>query len=477
MQDYGFIKTIKLGKSNDGSQVLSLLEAAVKKRYVKKCDLLFSGGVDSTLLAKLLKDQGCNVTLIVAGTHNSKDVKFARKAAKILGLRLVVSVITKKILEKELPKIKELVGENFVKLSIAVPYYFALKKSRNKVVFTGLGSEDLFAGYKRYQGSNEKCLQGLKEIFTRDLDRDIALAKRFRKDVRTPFLDEDLVKYAVNTDEKLKVKDGFKKWVLRVQAERLIPREFAWRKRKAAQYGSGVVKMLKKLKPALGVLFTGGKDSNYALYRMVKKGYAVSCLISMESENPDSFMFHTPNIELAKYQGEALEIPLITGKTPGVEEEELEDLKLLVKRAVDEYGIRGLVTGALYSEYQRSRIEKICKELSIKCFSPLWHLDQYEYFKTILKKGFSVVFSSVAALGLDKTWVGRPITLMDLKRLKELEKRYGVNVAGEGGEFESFVLDAPLFRKRLVITDSKIVSEGEHNHRVIIKKVRLVEKH
>jgi asparagine synthase (glutamine-hydrolysing) len=477
MQDYTFIKTLELGKPNDGSQVLSLLEKAVKKRSVKKCDLLFSGGVDSTILAKVLKEQGCRVTLIVAGTENSQDVKFARKAAKNLGLKLVVSTINKKNLERDLPKIKELVGNNFVTLSIAIPYYFALKKSMNKVVFTGLGSEDLFAGYQKYEGCNEKCLAGLKEIFSRDLNRDLALAKKFRKEIYTPFLDEELVKYAINTDEKLKVKRGFKKWVLRKHAEKMIPHEFAWRKRKAAQYGSGVVKMLKKMKPEIGALFTGGKDSNYALYKMIKKGYTVSCLITMESENPDSFMFHTPNIELVEYQAEALEIPLITDKTEGVKEEELKDLKRAIKKAVDKHGIQGLVTGALYSKYQRSRIEKICKELNIKCFSPLWHLDQYEYFKEIIKKGFRVVFSSVAALGLDKSWVGRVITVKDLKQLKELEKRYGVNVAGEGGEFESLVLDAPLFRKRLVITNSEIVSEGEYNHRMIVKKVRLVDKY
>ncbi|MBR9679002.1 MAG: diphthine--ammonia ligase [Nanoarchaeota archaeon] len=476
MQDYEFIKKLELGEKNDGSKILMLLEQSIKKIGVIKADLMFSGGVDSTLLAQLLKNNGCDITLIVAGTKNSPDVITAKNAAEQLRLKLVISEITQQSLEAELPKIKRIVGNNFVTLSIATTYYYALKKSENKIVFSGLGSEDLFSGYQKYEGKNRKCLQGLKQIFTRDLKRDSALVKHFKKTMRTPFLDKELVEYAINTDEKLKVKNNYKKWVLRKHAETIIPKEFAWRKRKAAQYGSGVVKMLKKQKPALGVLFTGGKDSTAALHKMVKQKFEITCLISLKSKNPDSYMFHTPNIDLVKYQSQALNIPLITGNTEGVKEKELLDLELVIKNAVKKHGIRGIITGALYSEYQASRIQKICEKLNLKCYNPLWHVNQYDYFKKLLKENYEIVFSSVAALGFDESWVGKKITLKDLEKLKKLEKKHGLNVAGEGGEFESLVLDAPLFKKKLIITDSKIISESEHNHKMIVKKVKLINK-
>ena len=187
-------------------------------------------------------------------------------------------------------------------------------------------------------------------------------------------------------------------------------------------------------------------------------------------------MFHTPNTDIVKYQARSMDKPLVETRTRGVKEVELEDLKKALRKAIEKHGIEGVSTGALYSNYQRSRIERICDELGLKVFSPLWHVNQYEYFKRLLKEGFEIVFSSVAAMGLDKSWVGKKITMNDLEKLRELEKKYGLNVAGEGGEFESLVLNAPLFKKRIVITDFEIISEGEYNHRMIVKKVKLVEK-
>src|SRR3989344_2330435 len=128
----------------------------------------------------------------------------------------------------------------------------------------------------------------------------------------------------------------------------------------------------------LGVLFTGGKDSCLALH---KKRNEVVCLITMISENPDSYMFHTSNIEITKLQAKAMNLPIIIGKTFGEKEKELIDLKELIKKAIKEYKIEGIVTGALFSEYQSSRIENICKELKIKCINPLWHMNPEDELK------------------------------------------------------------------------------------------------
>ena len=129
----------------------------------------------------------------------------------------------------------------------------------------------------------------------------------------------------------------------------------------------------------LGVLFSGGKDSAMAAYLAKKEGHELICLITVLSENPDSYMFHTPSIEKTKNQAGVMDLPLLIGKTKGVKEEELEDLKNIIAEAKEKYGIEGITTGALHSDYQATRIQKICDNLKIKCINPLWHKDEFEY--------------------------------------------------------------------------------------------------
>ena len=131
----------------------------------------------------------------------------------------------------------------------------------------------------------------------------------------------------------------------------------------------------------LAVLFSGGKDSTYAMYLVKKQGHEISCVISVISENKESYMFHTPSIEKTEKQAKVMGIPLLTKKTKGVKEDELKDLEEVIKTAIKKYEIKGIVTGALHSDYQSSRIQKICDELKIKCINPLWHKNEFEYLE------------------------------------------------------------------------------------------------
>lgn len=226
----------------------------------------------------------------------------------------------------------------------------------------------------------------------------------------------------------------------------------------------------------LAALFTGGKDSTYAIYLAQKQGHEVVCLVTIKSENPDSYMFHTPAIELTELQAESMEMPHIIASTEGEKEEELEDLELAIRIAKEKFEFEGILTGALFSEYQRSRIEKICAKLGLECISPLWHKDQEEEMRELVEKGFEFIFTGIAAEGLDKSWLNRVIGFDDLEGLKKLKDKIGSNVAGEGGEFESLVLDCPLFKRRLVIEEFEILEEKENVARMVIRKVKLEEK-
>ena len=226
----------------------------------------------------------------------------------------------------------------------------------------------------------------------------------------------------------------------------------------------------------LAALFTGGKDSTYAIYLAQQQGHNVVCLITLKSKNSASYMFHTPAIDLTELQAEALELPLINADTKGVKEKELLDLEKAIVKAKKKFPFEGIITGALFSEYQSSRIEKIAWKLDLKVISPLWHKEQEKEIEELLEKKFQFIMTSIAAEDLDKSWLNRVITQKDLERLKQLQKKFKINIAGEGGEYESLVLDCPLFKKRLVIETVKVEEEHENTARLIINKAKLVKK-
>jgi diphthine-ammonia ligase len=213
------------------------------------------------------------------------------------------------------------------------------------------------------------------------------------------------------------------------------------------------------------ILFSGGKDSCYALYLAKQSGYEISCLISLFSSNKESYMFHTPNISQVEKQAEAMNIPLLIKKTAGIKEQELEDLTKAIKQAVDKYHIDTIVTGALYSEYQASRIQAICDKLNLKCFNPLWHKEEIEYLNELINNNFKVIITGVFAYPLDESWLGRIIDSKFIKDAEELAARYKIHAAGEGGEFETFVLNCPLFKHELKIKSFQDLKEGENSFR------------
>src|SRR3989338_771040 len=153
----------------------------------------------------------------------------------------------------------------------------------------------------------------------------------------------------------------------------------------------------------LGILFSGGKDSTSSAWLAKKYGYELTCLISIFSENPESYMFHTPSIKQVKKQAEIMEIPLIIQKTKGNKEEELKDLEEAIEKARQKYKIQGIVTGAIQSIYQSSRIQKICDKLNLECFNPLWQKNEEEYLSELIQNKFKVILTGVSAYPLDES--------------------------------------------------------------------------
>jgi diphthine-ammonia ligase len=223
----------------------------------------------------------------------------------------------------------------------------------------------------------------------------------------------------------------------------------------------------------LASLWSGGKDSVYATYLALKQGHEIRALITIFPEKQDSWMFHFPCLKLTKLQAKAIEIKQIVKKTKGEKEKELEDLKKVLERIKSD--IDGIVSGAVASNYQKSRIDKICDELKLKHFSPLWQKNQEEVLEEEILAGFEIIITGVFSEGFDKSWLGRKIDDEIMKKLLDLKRKFGISVNGEGGEYESFVLNCPMFKKRIEILNSEIYWDSKTNSGYLIpKKARLV---
>ncbi len=509
---------LKEDKEKLKEDLLNLLRESISRRIPsrsgEKFGVLFSGGLDSTLIAYLCKDLGADfvcytVAVEEPGMKEAEDLQYAVRFAADLGVELKLKKMRVKELEKYVKEVVPVIEDTDVMMaSVALPLYVACEFAKEdcgiKTVLYGLGAEELFTGYERHrrvkkEDLNKECLAGLLRTHERDLYRDELVAKAQGISLRAPFLAPDFVDYALRVPASCKLSDDKteNKLILRDIARDLGLVEVAGRKKRAVQYGSNFLKAIEKLakkkgfkykrdylrifypsrNAKLGCLFSSGKDSTYALWLMQKEGYPVECLITLKSLNPESYMFHTPAIELVELQAEAMGMPLIMEETQGEKEKELEDLRAAFQESKTKYGIEGVITGALRSNYQKERIERIAAEENLKVFSPLWHVNQETEMRLVVNK-FELIFTGISAYGLDKSWLGRRITEEDVDRLVELGKEIGLNIAGEGGEFESLVLDGPaqMFKKRLVIEESEIVEEDRNTARLVVKESRLVEK-
>lgn len=220
----------------------------------------------------------------------------------------------------------------------------------------------------------------------------------------------------------------------------------------------------------IAALFSGGKDSTLAVHKAKGMGNEVELLVTMVPESAESYMFHKPGIQFTPMQAKAMGIRQVMSATKGEKEEELVDLEAVLK----ENGVTELFTGAVASSYQKSRIDTICKRLGIEVHSPLWHIDPLEELNE-LASGFNVIVTQVAAEGFDGSFLGARIDGTMIEKLMKLKDKYQTNLLFEGGEAESFVLDAPMFRKSIRIKSARKVWEGQVG-RYIIEQAELVEK-
>ncbi|MGP3702999.1 MAG: diphthine--ammonia ligase [Candidatus Bathyarchaeota archaeon] len=223
------------------------------------------------------------------------------------------------------------------------------------------------------------------------------------------------------------------------------------------------------------VLFSGGKDSTLSVWKAIKMGYNVVGLLTVKPLNSESWMFHYPCIELTSLQAEAIGIKLYKFQSSGIKEEEVKELEDFLRELKLNVGFEALVSGVVESSYQKTRVDDVCKRLGLKHLTPLWHRNPEDILMELISQGFDVVFTAVAAQGFTEKWLNRKLDLEAFKELKLLNKKYGIHISLEGGEGETFVKDAPFFKKKIELLEVEKIWKHDSGY-ILAKKAVLINK-
>lgn len=191
-------------------------------------------------------------------------------------------------------------------------------------------------------------------------------------------------------------------------------------------------------------MYTGGKDSHYSMLKAMEEGHQVVCLVTAASRRSDSYMFHTVNIRWSLLHGEAMGIPQYLVEVSGEKEQEVEELYQALRPIAERHGVEGIVTGAVASRYQKARVDALAERLGVKHIAPLWGRDQAEVLREEAAR-LRFVITAAMAMGLGPRHLGLTVTPEVAEEIIALSGRYGFSPVGEGGEYETYVVESPLF--------------------------------
>ena len=211
----------------------------------------------------------------------------------------------------------------------------------------------------------------------------------------------------------------------------------------------------------LASLFSGGKDSTYAIHVAQNQGHHVVCLLSVFTKSDESHLLHHPNMEWTKLQSQSMKIPQLTAISYSDKtDDELTVLEQLLQTAKEEFHIEGLVHGGIKSQFQKEKFENLCSKLDLVAVAPLWNAEPEQYMNNLLDSDFEFIITTVSSDGLDDSWLGKQITKDAINILKKLSDKFGFNLNFEGGEAETFVTNCPLFSNSIKIKKSKKTWDG-----------------
>ena len=221
----------------------------------------------------------------------------------------------------------------------------------------------------------------------------------------------------------------------------------------------------------LAAMYSGGKDSTFAMYIARQMGHEIACLVTVRPEDKASWIFHTPNLSVVPKMAEAMGMELVTVPSDGSEEGDMRAMR----EVLSGLDVDGIVVGALWSDYQWDRMNSICTDLGLVVFAPLWRKDQDLVYDEMVSAGIEAVIVGVFAEGLNERWLGRRLDSETKKELCRLREKYGISIMGEGGEYESMTLDSPMHLSRLEIVSSENRMERDAGT-MYVQQISLIPK-
>ncbi len=221
-------------------------------------------------------------------------------------------------------------------------------------------------------------------------------------------------------------------------------------------------------------LLSGGKDSNYALYKAIKEGAKVSCIVVVHPMREDSWMFHSINTSIAELQAKAMGFGdrVYSINVSGIKEREVEELEARLAEIKEIVDYDTIVVGVIASRYQMERVKRIASKLGVEVYAPLWGLNQEEYLRTLVREGFKFVITSITTMGLPLRLLGKPVGVEEVEEIVKLSRLYSFNPAFEGGEAETLVYDAPHYRQ-VVCFEGVSVKVREYEYKLLVRRAWL----
>jgi Predicted ATPases of PP-loop superfamily len=221
-------------------------------------------------------------------------------------------------------------------------------------------------------------------------------------------------------------------------------------------------------------LYTGGKDSTLAVQKALEAGHEIAILLTTQPSSEDSWMFHTACLGVQHILAKSMGLEHAYVQVSGEREREVKELADHVARIAKEYGADGILSGSIASLYQKSRIDSMAAKLGLLHLAPNWGAEPRGILEELLARRYRVMIVAVSTAGLGREWVGRSLDRESVDELFRLSEQWRFNPAGEGGEYETLVLDAPIYRLPLGVEYTRVWL-GDRGH-IKISRAMLVER-
>jgi ABC transporter with metal-binding/Fe-S-binding domain ATP-binding protein len=209
-------------------------------------------------------------------------------------------------------------------------------------------------------------------------------------------------------------------------------------------------------------LTSGGKDSILSIQKAIDKGMDVRYVVTARPENRDSYMFHSANLDVVPVIARVAGMEYVEIMTHGRKEEELVDLE----QGLAGLDVEGVIAGAVASVYQVDRIRTITDRLCVPLFTPLWQMDTKALLEEVAARMDAIIIVT-AAVGLNESFLGAHIDRALIQRLEKVEAVRRINLAGEGGEYESLTLNAPFYSRPITYSSYEVRSNRDRHELVL----------